>query len=63
MSEGSFFRLYAVFDMDILVIMLLINDRLLGVQILHISEVDVRETKLMGDSPIIIVGVGIFCLS
>ncbi|MFS7985964.1 putative Tim44-like domain, NTF2-like domain superfamily protein [Helianthus anomalus] len=25
-------------------------------KILHISEVDVRETKMMGDSPIIIVG-------
>lgn len=49
--------------MDMLVIMLLINDCVLGVQILHISEVDVRETKLMGDSPIIIVGVGIFCFS
>ena len=26
-------------------------------QILHISEVDVRETKMMGSTPIIIVGV------
>lgn len=33
---------------------------LLEVQILHISDVEVRETKLMGDSPIIIVMVGIF---
>lgn len=29
-------------------------------QILHISEVDVRETKMMGDSPLIIVGVSTF---
>lgn len=33
---------------------------LLEVQILHISDVEVRETKLIGDSPIIIVMVGIF---
>lgn len=26
-------------------------------QILHISEVEVRETKMMGETPIIIVGV------
>lgn len=29
----------------------------LVLQILHISEVDVRETKMMGSSPIIIVAV------
>ncbi|KAJ0895049.1 putative Tim44-like domain, NTF2-like domain superfamily protein [Helianthus annuus] len=25
-------------------------------KILHISEVDIRETKMMGDNPLIIVG-------
>lgn len=29
-------------------------------QILHISDVEVRETKMMGDSPIIILAVSIF---
>lgn len=29
----------------------------LYMQILHVSEVEVRETKLMGDTPIIIVAV------
>lgn len=34
-----------------------INVCCLFVQILHVSEVEVRETKLMGDTPIIIVAV------
>ena len=40
--------------------MLLIYGCLLEGQILHISDVQVVETKLIGDSPVIIVRVGIF---
>lgn len=35
-----------------------VSSSLSVMQILHISEVEHRETKMMGDSPIIIVGVG-----
>lgn len=54
-SDGRFFRVYAVY-----IVMQLILIFLGGVQILHISDAEVKETKMMGDSPIIIVMVGIF---